>query len=58
MTFNLEKSSMFPNLYSWCFRQSYSVYMDVLESRQVQMKFKLVNLEVEDQDELFTMIHF
>ena len=35
-------SSMFPYLQNWCLRGSYTVYKEVLESRQALRTFKLI----------------
>ena len=40
---------MFQNLYNSCLRVSYTIYRDVLESRQVGRLFKLMNPKQEDQ---------
>ena len=49
MTLNREIISLFPNLYNSCLRGSYTVYRDVLESRQVGRTFKLVNPKHENR---------
>ena len=41
-------NGMFPNLQNWCLRGSYTVFRDVLESRQVGRMLKLVNPKHKD----------
>ena len=43
-----KKISMFRNLYNSCLRVSYTIYRDVLESRQVERMFELMNPKHKD----------
>ena len=49
MTLNCKKTSMFPNLWNWCLWESYTVYKDLLESRQAERMFKPVSPKQDDQ---------